>query len=206
MRNKKQIKVKICGITELSEIKVINEVLPDYIGMVLFCESSKRNISLEKAKELLKALDPRVLAVAVVVAPNLEQVTAIQELGFHMIQIHKEVTQEVLEHISLPIWKAYHMNQEDIDLLTHPSIMGYVIDSVNPGSGQIFDWEEALDIKTYGKLFILAGGLHEGNIHDAIFLLHPDVVDVSSGVERKDGNGKDGEKIKTFIEKVRSYE
>ncbi len=62
-----------------------------------------------------------------------------------------------------------------------------------------------------GKLIFLAGGLHGGNVREAIERVHPDVVDVSSGVEKdtaaSDGAViKDREKIKEFIRKVRTDE
>ena len=66
-------------------------------------------------------------------------------------------------------------------------ITGIVIDSKNFGSGEAFDWQcnkDKLEGKAFkDKTFILAGGLNSDNVNEAISILHPDIVDVSSGVE-----------------------
>ncbi len=47
------MKIKICGITTTEDIALMNEYKPDYIGMVLFFEKSKRNLTLKKAEQFL---------------------------------------------------------------------------------------------------------------------------------------------------------
>ena len=47
--------------------------------------------------------------------------------------------------------------------------------------------------------WLLAGGLHPGNVADAVAALHPTAVDVSSGVTQSDGMAKDGKKLSAFI-------
>ena len=82
-----------------------------------------------------------------------------------------------------------------------------MLDGISYGGGQTFDWnaQSAAQIRTlFGtKKLVLAGGLNEDNVAEGIALFQPDVVDVSSGVERDYGSGKDEEKIKKFIGKVR---
>ncbi|MDE5598314.1 MAG: hypothetical protein K2J04_10830, partial [Lachnospiraceae bacterium] len=97
-----------------------------------------------------------------------------------------------------------------------PKIAAYLFDAQSPGSGRTFDWnslDAILEEKMLSdeKMIFLAGGLHGGNVREAIESVHPDVVDVSSGVE-KDAVAADGavikdrEKIKEFIRKVRTNE
>ena len=67
-------KIKICGLTSPAEARYLNENHVDFAGMVLFFPKSKRNISIEQAKEIMAALDASIKRVAVVVSPSIEQV------------------------------------------------------------------------------------------------------------------------------------
>ena len=66
--------VKICGITDVEETEYLNENNVDMAGMVLYFPKSKRNITLEKAKEIMASLNENIKKVAVVVSPSIEQV------------------------------------------------------------------------------------------------------------------------------------
>lgn len=216
-------KIKICGMTCEADIEAVNTYLPDYIGFVLFFKKSKRNISIEWAKHLLEKVDKKIQTVAVVVSPTTEQVKQIEEVGFDYIQIHGTVTDEVYEQCRLPILRAF--NVSDLDKLEEyevkDKIKGYVFDSKTPGSGKIFDWNLLNDIrqrqktntsdndvsyKKTKKMIFLAGGIDETNVKRAISEVAPDVIDLSSAVEKtsEDGtfHGKDPEKIRTIVTMV----
>ena len=70
--------VKICGITDVEETEYLNENNVDMAGMVLYFPKSKRNITLEKAKEIMASLNENIKKVAVVVSPSIEQVKSIE--------------------------------------------------------------------------------------------------------------------------------
>lgn len=70
--------VKICGITDVEETEYLNENNVDMVGMVLYFPKSKRNITLEKAKEIMASLNENIKKVAVVVSPSIEQVKALK--------------------------------------------------------------------------------------------------------------------------------
>ena len=77
------------------------------------------------------------------------------------------------------------------------------VDAVKPGSGETFDWSSIPNLPEDGKPYLLAGGLNPANVGNAIEAMHPDGVDVSSGVERDLEPGKDPEKIEAFVKTVR---
>ncbi|MCD8025658.1 MAG: phosphoribosylanthranilate isomerase [Clostridiales bacterium] len=198
-------KIKICGITAAKDIEYVNEFMPDYAGFVMFFPKSKRNISAQTAKSLLKNLSPAVTSVAVTVSPSSEQIELAKECGFNLIQIHGEISDEVLQNSPLPVLRAF--NVDDMDNFEKyqrcKSIVGYVFDAHKPGSGKTFDWSVLNNINCGDKTFILAGGLNPENVFNAVKNVRPDGVDVSSGVESDSGSGKDRGKIERFISAVR---
>lgn len=246
------MKIKICGLTSPAEAEYLNRNHVDYAGMVLFFPKSRRNISLERAKEIMAELDPAIQKVAVLVSPTAEQVRAVADAGVDILQVHGEISEDIFrlcaedperirqvngtevspdhkqidadnfagilpksvkgsgvhvqsgESLRIPIWKAFNVKDMDRYEEYHANacIRGYVFDAAVPGSGKTFDWSLVKSIPRDGKQFLLAGGLHPGNVRDAIHALRPDGVDVSSGVE-KPGGGKDGRLVDEFVAAVR---
>ena len=197
--------VKICGITTIQEAEYLNNVKIDLAGMVLFFEKSRRNITIDKAKEIIKALDGKIKTVAVVVSPTIAQVLEIESAGFDYIQIHGKMPEGIFEKTGIPVLKAFNVNDMELydEYNNNSGIKGFVFDAAEPGSGKTFDWNSIKNIKRNEKMFILAGGLNPDNVAEAIKAVKPDGVDVSSGVERKGGVGKDYEKIRKFVRNAR---
>ena len=184
-------KIKICGLTSPAEARYLNENHVDFAGMVLFFPKSKRNISIEQAKEIMAALDTSIKRVAVVVSPSIEQVRQI------------EVSEAA---IAIPILKAFNVSDMGSYEKYHNDsrIAGYVFDAIEPGSGKTFDWKLVDNIPRDEKLLLLAGGLNPDNVRMAIEAVHPDGVDVSSGVENDNGAGKNPDKIHDFVAAIKS--
>lgn len=202
-------KVKICGLTSPAEARYLNENHVDFAGMVLFFPKSKRNISIEQAKEIIAALDASIKRVAVVVSPSIEQVRLIEAAGFDYIQIHGEIPETETEAeaaIAIPILKAFNVSDMGSYEKYHNDsrIAGYVFDAIEPGSGKTFDWKLVDNIPRDEKLLLLAGGLNPDNVRMAIEAVHPDGVDVSSGVENDNGAGKNPDKIHDFVAAIKS--
>lgn len=211
-------KIKICGLTRPEEATYLNEIKADYAGFV-FYEPSKRNLTVEKAREIFKELNSDIKKVAVMVSPDKDLITTLQKEDFDILQIHKKLTVEVLREADRPVW--YAVNIEDMGELKKTTeyvralprdlskkITGLVVDAKNFGSGVTFNWQKSKDLKESFKLlfegreFILAGGLSKENVAEGITFFEPDTVDVSSKVE--DENGKNKELIKEFASSVRS--
>ncbi len=199
-------KIKICGLTTPQDVFAVNEVRADFAGMVLFYPKSKRNLSLEKAKQLLRLLDPSIRSVAVTVSPSLDEVHQISKAGFDYIQIHGDMEKSLWNESPLPVLRAFNITDPDSfeSRQQRKTVAGYVFDAATPGSGQGFDWSLVPPVSGKEQIWLLAGGLHEGNVSDAIRSLHPYGVDVSSGVETNGLIGKDVSKIRAFVRAVRS--
>lgn len=193
--------VKICGITDVEETEYLNENNVDMAGMVLYFPKSKRNITLEKAKEIMASLNENIKKVAVVVSPSIEQVKSIENAGFDFVQIHKDLPDGLFNETLIDVLKAFNVNNlEELGKYKNiENIKGYVFDAPTYGSGETFDWSLLNNIKRDDKLFILAGGLNGDNVRDGIKAVQPDGVDVSSGVENDNGVGKSREKIREFV-------
>lgn len=200
------MKIKICGLTSVKEAEYLNKHQVDFAGMVLFYPKSKRNITIDHAKEIMGALKEEIKSVAVVVSPTIEQVLEIEKAGFDYIQVHGELPEEVFTTLDIPVLKAF--NVKDMgryqEYHENPAIAGYVFDAQEPGSGKTFDWSLVQNIPRDEKLLLLAGGLNPENVANAIEYVQPDGVDVSSGVEYTDKLGKDPEKIQVFVENIRN--
>lgn len=212
------IRIKICGITKTKEASYLNEAKVDYAGFV-FYEKSKRNINVDTAKEIFKALAPNIKKVAVMVSPSVELVNSVQAVGFDILQIHKQLTKEVLACANIPVWYAVNIEDEAeadeklryIEQLPEDlskKIEGVVVDAPKFGSGQTFNWKKSKRLKKAGaqsppndRMFILAGGLNSDNVAEGISIFNPDVVDISSNAEGSDG--KDRDLIMAFANSVR---
>lgn len=81
-------------------------------------------------------------------------------------------------------------------------IAGYVFDAIEPGSGKTFDWKLVDNIPRDEKLLLLAGGLNPDNVRMAIEAVHPDGVDVSSGVENDDKAGKNPKRYMILLRQL----
>ncbi|WP_455719981.1 phosphoribosylanthranilate isomerase [Agathobacter sp.] len=216
-----KIKIKICGLTSPDEAAYLNKNHVDFAGMVLFFPKSKRNISIEQAKEIIRSLDSSIKSVAVVVSPTNEQICEIADAGFDYVQIHGAIPDSTNPYATnpdstgeaagtdnaswdIPILKAFNVSDMGSYENYHndPRIVGYVFDAQEPGSGKTFDWNLVDNIPRDEKLLILAGGLNPSNVRTAIQKVHPDGVDVSSGVENDDGDGKNPYKVDKFVSAV----
>jgi phosphoribosylanthranilate isomerase len=209
------MKVKICGLTRPEEAAYLNEAGADYAGFVFF-KKSKRNVTISQAKEIKSRLNKKIQAVAVTVSPEAELVRKLEKASFSILQIHGELTAEVLEMAQLPIW--YAVNIADAGQLAQRTdflgalpqrlsdkIEALVVDGAEYGSGKTFDWTKQLPTKLFsGRKFVLAGGLNAGNVREGIARFAPDIVDVSSGVEGT--SGKDEKLIFDFIRKAKENE
>lgn len=199
------VKIKICGMTCPEDIELVNALGVDMAGFVMFFPKSRRNLSLERAAELAAGLKG-IKSAAVTVSPTAEQARAIERAGFDFLQVHGELSEEMYNSTGLPIIRAF--NDFGIAELVRCSrlerVKAFLFDAAEPGSGKLCDRDKLTGLPLAGRELILAGGLTPDNVSEAIARVRPNMVDVSSGVERREG-GKDPELARRFVEAVRVF-
>jgi phosphoribosylanthranilate isomerase len=196
------MKVKICGITDRSTGLQAIQLGADALGFV-FAES-KRRVNVSQAKEIIKDLPVDLMKIGVFVNETkqvMEETATI--LGLTHLQLHGDEDPEFCANLSLPVIKAFSIKTEsDFERVRKYSCEYILLDSstgqYRGGNGTTFNWNLVKEKSLGDRKVILAGGLYSENVEDAIAVVNPYMVDVSSGVET-DGK-KDLEKIKTFIE------
>ena len=194
--------LKICGLKRLEDIIAVNRHGADYAGFVFF-EKSKRYVDPYKANELISLLRADIKPVGVFMDEPLDNVVRIARIsGVELVQLHGHESEEYVEYVKRtldrPVIKAYKASEEGALEKALNSNADYVMIDSGAGSGKKFDWSILKDFK---RDYFLAGGLDPESVGEAIRMLEPFAVDVSSGVET-DGI-KDEKKIAEFIEAVR---
>ena len=194
--------LKICGLKRLEDIVAVNRHGADYAGFVFF-EKSKRYVDPYKANELISLLRTDIKPVGVFMDEPLDNVVRIARItGVEMVQLHGHESEEYVEYVKRtldrPVIKAYKASEEGALEKAAQSNADYVMIDSGAGSGKKFDWSILKDFK---RDYFLAGGLDPESVGEAIRMLEPFAVDVSSGVET-DGI-KDEKKIAEFINAVR---
>jgi len=198
-------KVKICGLKEQQHVRAAVEAGADAIGFVF--APSKRQISIEQAHQLAKDVPGEVLKIGVFVNPSVEELrAAVEGVPLDYVQFHGEETPEFIHQQGYPAIKALSVrDKEDVRAAANYNVDYYLFDAPGTdfkgGSGHTFDWT-LLELAGISRdKLILAGGLKAENIAEAVSLVSPYMVDVSSGVET-DGI-KDEAKINAFIQAVK---
>lgn len=188
--------IKICGLRDQYSVGVAVEAGANAVGFV-FTESV-RQVSPARAKRAAADTDAR--RVAVMRHPSNELCQqVITEFEPDVIQTDAEdfATLDIPAHIEC--WPVF---REGAEMITTSGI--YLYEGAQSGSGETVDWSRAAGVANRGKM-ILAGGLAEDNVREAIQTVRPWGVDVSSGVESLPGY-KDHDLIIRFISAVRAAE
>ncbi|OGQ95117.1 MAG: N-(5'-phosphoribosyl)anthranilate isomerase, partial [Deltaproteobacteria bacterium RIFOXYD12_FULL_57_12] len=173
-----------------------------------FAESPRR-IEPEAAREIIRLLPPMVDATGVFMDEDAQVVEEIiRYCGLTMVQLHGAEPPQYCRDISCRVMKSFRIGPQSTagELAAYEgAVQGFLLDTFDPqqagGTGLVFDWSLVGKVAPPGPV-ILAGGLHPGNVGEAIRQVRPYAVDVNSGVESRPGI-KDLGKIKEFVEAVR---
>jgi len=200
-------RIKFCGITRPQDARIAIDLGVDAIGLV-FTRRSQRFLGISQAREIRRMVPPFMSTVALFMDDEpswIEEVIAGAQPD--LLQFHGAETGPFAASFSRPYVKVVPMASVDDAVAyvsLHPAACGFVLDShalgALGGSGETFDWKRA---PRMGKPTILAGGLDPANVAQAIALVRPYAVDVSSGIETASGIKESG-KMRRFVEAVRT--
>ena len=198
-------RIKLCGLSRPCDIEVANRLKPEYIGFV-FAKKSKRYVTPEKAEELKRLLAPNIKAVGVFVNEMPQTVAKLLNNGtIDIAQLHGDEDEDYISQLRIytdkPIIKAFRIEDASDILYVEQSTADYILLDSGAGTGTPFDWKLVQNIK---RPYFLAGGLSPDNVENAVNMLRPYAVDVSSGIET--GGIKDKCKIAEFVAAVRKEE
>jgi len=201
-----RIRIKICGMTRSQDVATAAHLGVDAIGLV-FCSDSSRYVSLEQARRLAGAA-PAFLTVTGLFlnAAEHEVQQVLDNVRIDLLQFHGEETPEFCRSFARPYIKAVPMGDR-VDLASYvhqyDDASALLLDSHaaghKGGTGVSFPWLRVPRLN--GPALVLAGGLRADNVADAIRLVNPYGVDVSSGVESAPGI-KDANKMSEFVREV----
>lgn len=203
--------VKICGITNIEDALASAEFGADMIGFN-FYEMSARYVPPTLAREIANASASKVMKVGVFVNASIEDILDICiEVGLDAIQLHGDETvayeADLKSRTTLETIKAVRVG-ENFDLhelvgWDSTILLDAFRDGAYGGTGDVFDWEVASQVRKLVPCLILAGGLKPDNIGEAIQIVRPYAVDVASGVESSPGK-KDPKKLEAFINNAKN--
>jgi len=213
-----KVKVKICGITSNEDLVTAIKAGADAVGFVVNVPSSPRNITIENADKLMRTTPVFVKNVVVTVPKRLSELVEIYErLRLDVLQIHDHnlsdsIIREKLANIRLirgiQVKSDYTVDEAVKAANTFDAVLiDSFVSSKFGGTGEVHDWELSKRVKekVHPKPLILAGGLNPENVQDAVHVVKPYAVDVSSGVETKPGI-KDSKKVFEFIKNAKEVE
>lgn len=202
----KIVSIKICGIKTFEDIEIINRYDIQYAGFI-FAKGSKRELNVDRAKELRLNLNKNIKAVGVFTYTPIEEINSIADYcNLDIIQLHSNETDEDCKKANRTVWKSISIKlDENYDIGKYKQADGILFDTYKPttlgGSGEAFNWDKVKGL-SQKHFIILAGGLNESNIVEAIDTVKPQVVDICSGVET-DGF-KDEIKIKNIVRRIKN--
>jgi phosphoribosylanthranilate isomerase len=200
--------VKICGITRREDALVAAGLGANALGFV-FWPGSPRFIDAAAAGAIVRSLPPGVAAVGVFVDQPLEHVEEVaRSADLRAVQLHGSETAEYCQRLAVPIIKAVGAGPtfRAAAATLWPSNVMLLLDADDPdrrgGTGAMANWPEAAAVARIRRI-VLAGGLTPDTVAEAIRVVRPFGVDVSSGVESRPGV-KDTDRMKRFIAAARA--
>ena len=202
------VAVKICGITDYEDASIAVELGAGALGFIF--ADSPRQITPQKARDIIRAMPPFVKTVGVFVD---EGPAAIKEIihycGLDLVQLHGDESPDLCCELMPYTIKALRIKDESslrTSRIYQGKVRALLLDTYSKdkagGTGKTFNWQLAIKIKKLGIPIILAGGLGPANIDGAVSTVRPYAVDVNSGVEKRPGK-KSHTLMKDLMEKVR---
>ncbi len=208
--------VKICGLKNERDVEAAVAAGADAIGFVL--AESVRRVTPEQARDACVAAPSDVRRVAVMLHPTNDEWREVLEVfepdvlqtdieDFASLDVPESVerwpvVREGRGETPLPLWEGSLWEGRLWE--GRPGPTTFVYEGRKSGAGETVDWQQAAEVAGQGRM-ILAGGLNNGNVAQAIEEVGPFGVDVSSGVESAPGQ-KDPRLIQEFVSAAKAVE
>ncbi len=219
--------IKICGLRDIDAAEAAVRAGANAVGLV-FAAGSPREVDVATARGIADALPQEVAAVGVFVDMPADQIKRIaDDAHLQIVQLHGRETRDDVEALApLRVIKSIAFKEQDARdalqpwrdppanlaamLYDTPPPAAMLGEKVTGGYGESFDWHSFAQLQADGVFrglppSILAGGLTPANVAEAIEIVHPFGVDVSSGVESSRGV-KSIDLIEQFCAAVRQSE
>jgi phosphoribosylanthranilate isomerase len=210
--------IKFCGITRAEDAIAAARLGAGYVGAIL--ATSLRQVDEAAARSVFSAAGTGIAKVAVFSGGAIEDIAAVAaRASADIIQLHGDIGPATIEALRArfpgKIWAVVAVDPDGRLLSPHVDELAREADALlfdtrvsgkSGGTGVTFDWSRLVDTVDRARRdtkVALAGGLEAGNVAEAIRMLRPDIVDVSSGVEASPGI-KDHSRMLAFAEAVRS--
>lgn len=213
-------KVKICGLTNLADAQVALTAGADLLGFIFYAKSPRYVAPATVAtivSELRAAAGPNPSFACVGVFVNHSQAEVeeiVTTVGLDFIQLHgnEEIEQllalqgRAFKALRPPDRQSAHTQAAHFAPHGPPTGPRWFLDAYDPhaygGTGKRADWGVAAELARQYPGLLLAGGLNAENVAEAVAVVQPWGVDVSSGVEASPGL-KDHEKVRAFVRAVK---
>lgn len=218
MRHSGIVRIKFCGIARPEDAKTAARLGASYVG-VIFADSPRR-VDEETARAVFEAAGENLGRVAVFGDESIENIAATaSRIGADIVQLHSasgaSAVDELRRRFRGRIWAVISIDPHSLMLPAETDRLAAAADALlldarvggrSGGTGRTLNWDalaESVAALSEQTELILAGGLTPENVATAIRAMRPEVVDVSSGVERSPGV-KDPLRMEAFAEGVRS--
>jgi phosphoribosylanthranilate isomerase len=197
---------KICGITRAEDAQHAVEHGATALGFVFWPQSS-RAVTTEQARAIIETLPASIAAVGVFVNASVDDIRRIAAgAALSAVQLHGDESPEMARELTAPVFRSVTLADAEQVIREWPDSATLLLDAADPvrrgGTGVAVDWTKAGAIAR-ARRTVLAGGLTPANVGEAIALVRPFGVDVSSGVESAPGI-KDRDKVAAFLANARA--
>lgn len=200
------VKVKICGLMNVEDALAAVQAGADALGFVF--AAGRHQVTPEQARAIIAASPPFVNTVGVFVNEDAAVVNRVADFcRLDTLQFQGDESPEYCAGFARRVIKGFKVkDQAALARLKSYDVAAYLLDSYVPGqsggTGRAFDWELVRGLPV-SRPIILAGGLTPANVANAIAIVQPFAVDVSSGVENESGR-KDAQKMIEFVRQAKT--
>ncbi|MFC6940384.1 phosphoribosylanthranilate isomerase [Salinirubellus sp. GCM10025818] len=205
------LRVKVCGLTDETDLGVAVEAGADAVGIVADVPvDTPREVPAARARELADAVPPFVTSVLVTMPGSVAECAELaKRVGTDAVQVHGDLTPAEVEALGGSFDGDVLVATDHRTAAEYAAVAdGLVVDSVDDsgagGTGETHDWERTREVvRDLDVPVVLAGGLIPSNVAEAVRTVRPFAVDVASGVEGEVPGRKDHDAVRGFVRRAK---